>query len=327
MRAEWLKKLTPEWNWTWFDTDAPMRRSARMWRSLAFRCHAGLAVSRINDDIIAHLGSSTFELIWIDKGVFLRNETVQQLRKSTKRLVHFTPDAAFRTNVSRHFEHSLSLYDLLVTTKSFELGDYARRVGADHVMLTTQGFDPQVHYPRTTDDQRRREVAFVGLAEADRERCLEELLAREVPVRLAGRGWAGFLRRAGNDPNLTFVGEECYGDDYARLLSSVWVGLGLISKKFPELHTTRTFEIPACGAALATENTAETRQYFHADEAIFFDNYSTLADRLKKLLTEEDIPTLRRIAASGHRRVISDQRDYGSILSSILSHEHVRVQA
>ena len=40
------------------------------------------------------------------------------------------------------------------------------------------------------------------------------------------------------------------------------VGLGLLSKRFPERHTTRTFEIPACGALLATERTADTTRFF-----------------------------------------------------------------
>jgi spore maturation protein CgeB len=247
------------------------------------------------------------------------------LRKSTARLVHFTPDTAFGANASRHFVRSAGLYDLLVTTKSFELDQYREYVDNDRLMLTTQGFDPSIHYPHASDNERQREVAFVGLAEPDREACLEQLIARKVPVRLAGRGWNGFVKRTGQNALLTFVGEDCHGADYARLLSSVWIGLGLISKRFPELHTTRTFEIPACGAALATENTAETREYFEPSEAIFFDDYSGLAERASILLNELDLSSLKHIAAAGRRRVVDQHRDYGSILRSVLADERVRV--
>ena len=40
-----------------------------------------------------------------------------------------------------------------------------------------------------------------------------------------------------------------------------WPG-GLLAKWVPELHTTRTFEIPACGTALVTERNSETALVF-----------------------------------------------------------------
>jgi spore maturation protein CgeB len=162
------------------------------------------------------------------------------------------------------------------------------------------------------------DTVFVGLAEPDRETCVATLLGNDIPVRLAGRGWQRFLQRWKKSSNLQFEGEDAFGDDYARLLSESWVGLGLLSKRFPELHTTRTFEIPACGAVLATERNRETEQFFNPDEALFFSGYENLAEKLSKLFAQ-GTGTLEAMANAGRKRVARDARDYSSILLHILA--------
>jgi spore maturation protein CgeB len=319
MRADCLRRLTPGWDWEWVDTDPPMRESARPWRTLAFRYQRGKAVDRINRLVMGRIGDTPRDLVWVEKGVFLESSTMRTVRRLARRLVHFTPDTAFHANKSRRFEESLSLYDLVVTTKSFEVSEYHRRVGREKTLLTTQGYDAEVHFPRTADVDRRREVVFIGLAEPDRELCIATLLSRRIPVRLAGHGWGSFRRRWRGNPHLTFEGDEIFGEAYAKMISSSWIGLGLLSKRFPEMHTTRTFEIPACGTVLATERTAETSRFFDNGEALFFDDYDNLASRVEKLLKQKDTAALGEMAAAGRRRVQADGRDNGSIIAPILA--------
>jgi spore maturation protein CgeB len=159
---------------------------------------------------------------------------------------------------------------------------------------------------------------FIGLAERDREECITALLDCEIPVRLGGKGWRRFLRRHVNHPRLQFEGEEIFGDRYAALLSGSRVGLGLISKRIPELHTTRTFEIPACGGVLATESTSDTARFYDEGEALFFSTYHDLALRLRELLDQPGQADLRAIAAAGRARLLRDHRDYPSIMREIL---------
>ena len=319
MRAEWLKKLTPDCEWTWVDTDPPMVESARLWRSLAFRFHQGKAVDRINDTVVRGIGSEPFDLIWVDKAVFLREETVKSLRGLARNLVHYTPDTAFGINASRNFEAGLPLFDAVVTTKSFDVTDYAMRIPSERIRVISQGYDPTVHFPRNDDASRGRSIAFVGLAEPDREQCLSLLLDAGIEVRLAGRGWSSFVRKNKSNAHLEFVGEEVFGAAYAEMLSQSWVGLGLLSKRFGELHTTRTFEIPACGAVLATERTSETAEFFSDSEAIFFSDYSELAARLTGLFAEQGTDNLARIANAGRQRVLGDGRDYPTMLGNVLA--------
>ena len=164
---------------------------------------------------------------------------------------------------------------------------------------------------------------FVGLAEPDRERCIDTLLKNGISVRLAGRGWAEFVSKRSHDSRLTFAGDAVFGDDYASLVSHAWVGLGLLSKRFPELHTTRTFEIPACGAILATKRTADTEQFFSDSEAIFFEDYADLAKKLRTLMETPGDEVLASVAHAGMKRVSIDGRNYSTILAQILADERL----
>ena len=196
MRAERVRELTPWFEWSWVDTDSVILESDRVWQSVAYRLQSGKAVQQVNATILSAVASRWYDLIWVDKAIFLLPNTVRMLRGVSRRLIHFTPDTAFANGRSRHFEKTLSLYDLLVTTKPFDVPEYLELAGKDIVHLTTQGFDPSVHYPRNPDAMRRPEVVFVGLAEKDRARCISVLLDHDITVRLSGLGWDSFLRQS-----------------------------------------------------------------------------------------------------------------------------------
>jgi len=315
MRADTIAELLPGAEWTRVDTDQDFRFTVRLLRSLAFRFKAGPVVTAINSRVAAAVTGRNFDLAWVDKGVYLWPETVALLRTQCAKLVHFTPDTAFHANRSRHFFRAAAQYDLLVTTKSFEIKQYQAIAKQDRLLLTTQAYDARLHHP-STGVAKRTAACFIGHCEPDRENCMRILLAAGVPLRLGGPGWHRFAARHAGDPRLTYLGPGIFGADYVAEYSMAAVGLGLLSKRFPELHTTRTFEIPACGTLLATERTADTTRFFNEDEALFFDGYDDLAKRLSALLEKPE--EIAAIAHRGHRRVLADGRDYAAVLSGVL---------
>ncbi|MFM7832010.1 MAG: glycosyltransferase, partial [Planctomycetaceae bacterium] len=116
-------------------------------------------------------------------------------------------------------------------------------------------------------------------------------------VRIGGRGWEGFLRRHQRNVNLFFEGDAVFGDHYADVLSRASIGLGLVTRRFSELHTTRSFEIPACGTALATEDNAEIRQVYGDGDVVFFKDFSELTAKCVTLLS--DPVALRQVTDRG----------------------------
>ena len=318
MRAQCLKELTPQCEWEWIDTAEPYHGCSRIAKSLAFRLKSGPVLQAVNRAVVSQLEGRSFDLVWVDKAVFLWPETVKRIRSRTKLLIHYTPDCAFLANGSRHFRRCGGLYDLLVTTKSFEAARYQHAFPGTRVFFTTQAFDNGIHFPRNQGESPRRpEAVFVGLWEPDREHCIDQLLAAGIPVHLAGRKWEKFVRKREGNKHLQYAGPGIFGNAYAEMLSNSWIGLGLLSRRFPELHTTRTFEIPACGAVLATLRNPETERFFEDSEALFARHYHELVMRLKELL--EDEPRMKRMSEAGRARVIKDRRDYRSVIASILT--------
>jgi spore maturation protein CgeB len=316
MRADTLARLTPSWNWQWCDTDESFRGSPRLWRSLAFRIQAGPLVHHVNHQVCSRVRRETYDVIWVDKAVYLWAATTRQLRSRAGKMIHFTPDTAFFANRSRHFRKSASLYDLLVTTKSFELAEYQQLAPADSIHLTTQAYDPALHRANPEVRQKDGKVAFIGLCEPDRERCIDQLLAAGLRVKLGGAGWKRALQKYHDHPHLQFLGARVFGASYADAISRSSFGLGLLSKRFPELHTTRSFEIPACGTALATEANRETRSFFNPDEVVFFDDHAELAAKLSRLLG--DPAAIQVIADRGRQRVLEGGFDYATVLSGVM---------
>ncbi|MFM7165640.1 MAG: glycosyltransferase [Planctomycetaceae bacterium] len=316
LRSDALQRVLPAAEWAVIDTDLPFRSAARVWRSLAFRYRLGPAVQAMNRYVAQQLPAGQYDLIWVDKGVCLSSTTIRRLRACSHRLVYYTPDTSFLHNRSRFFYQTAALYDLVVTTKSLEVEQFGRLIGADRLLLTTQSYDSRLHYPRVSFAQKRPEAVFVGLCEPDRETCVQALLQAGVPVRLGGVGWDFFLQRNQRNPLLTFAGRSVFGEDYASTLSAASIGLGLLTKRFPELHTTRTFEIPACGTVLATESTSETARFFNASQALFFSDYSQLARRVIELL--HNPATLQQLSAAGQTAVAAGGYDNDSMVRRVL---------
>ena len=187
MRADTLRRLLPNTDWTMVDTDAKFRDAHRILKTLAFRLRYGPLVKYVNRQIAEQVDNIQYDLIWVDKGVYLWRKTVARLRQLTKRLVHFTPDTAFYANQSRHFNATVPLYDLLVTTKSFEVDKYLQRLDKKQLMVTTQAYDASIHKSPGSAFEKRRAVVFIGLNEPYREKCMDILLTSGIPIRLGGK--------------------------------------------------------------------------------------------------------------------------------------------
>lgn len=316
LRSDALVRALPGAVFSEVDTDVPFSSAFRVWRSLAFRFRWGPAVQAINQYVLDRLPPEPVDLIWVDKGVCLWPSTVLRLRQLATHLVYYTPDTSFLHNRSRFLKQTLSLYDRVVTTKSLELPEFRRLVDPGKLVFTTQSYDQRLHYPRVPFQQKRPEAVLIGLCESAREDCVGRLLAAGVPVRIGGRGWEGFLRRHQRDVNLFFEGDAVFGDHYAQVLSRAAIGLGLVTRRFAELHTTRTFEIPACGTALATERNSEIDRVFRTGDAIFFKDFADLTAQCVHLLQHPE--QLRQVSEQGHRRVLESGCHNDAMIRQVL---------
>jgi spore maturation protein CgeB len=250
------------------------------------------------------------DYVWIDKGVWILPSTLDKIRAFTcAKIVHYSPDAHFFDNRSRHFYECIPRYDLIVTTKPFELAEY-RKHGAVNVQLVLQGFDPRfAEYPRCESDGEAwgSDVSFVGHCQPHYARRLE-FLARTANVSVYGPNWPRYARTH-RWARRVVKGPGAWGDDYLKVLAHSRIVLGLLGKHIPETTTTRTFEIPALGSFLLAERTEEHQALFREGvEAEFFGDDCEMRDKVDYYLHNDD--ARRRIAAAG--RVRCHQSGYSS---------------
>jgi hypothetical protein len=317
MRGEKLKSILSGWQFDVIDTDIPFTQQPKVFRSLGFRFKQGPVIKAINDFILRNLPSEHYDLVWIDKAVFITKDTTSVIRATSSKLVHYTPDTAFYGNRSKMFYESMNYYDHLITTKTFEWPNYSARVPASKIILITQGFDSDIHKPLVNFENKKNRVAFVGLCEKSREEIVQRLIDNKIHVVLAGNKWENFIKKNINNPFLDFKGRSLWNEDYSSLISTSYFSLGLLSKRFPELHTTRSFEIPACGTALLTEKNDETSSFFSDEEVIFYKDPHEMVKKIKYY--QDHVDELKKLTDNGLMKVNQAGFDYNSILRKVIS--------
>jgi glycosyltransferase involved in cell wall biosynthesis len=294
------------WQLIAFDITPYLRASSRILASVQHRALWGPDVARFNRDVLqAARAAGRLDIIWIDKGRWLRAATLEELKRGSRALaIHYTPDPGFTVHQSRHFDACLPLYDLCITTKRYELQAY-RRKGAREVMFTWQGIDDRFERLAACAhlDGRPLDVVFVGHVEPHYVETLEKVRAITKNMRVHGPGWEHLARW--RDSWRGIAAEPVWADALPEALARGRIGLGLLSKRCPDAFTTRSFEVPAAGAMLLAERTADHLELFEEDrEAVFFDSSEELSEKLRFYLQREGIR--RRIAEAGRARVLAN---------------------
>jgi spore maturation protein CgeB len=316
------------------------KRASWLKRQLQRRLGRGSVVDEINRSVLDVARAFRPDVVWGEKQEFLRAETLGALRQLGAKLVHFTPDPYFSLAWKRTpiMDNALGHFDVLVYCKTYEREQYAT-LGKPLIYMPL-GYCDQVHRPMASDDPRwTSAVGFLGGWEPRREHLLHGLAAAGIDVKIWGGFW-DFLQDGKWTPRRQFIlkqlagsdkfrihcdeflgrawqGGEVYGDDYARALTGAKIGLGLVRRVCPDQHTTRTFEIPACGSMLLADRTSEHSELFEeGKEAEFFASTEELVDKAKFYYGAE---TARlRIASAGFERCVKSKYAYIHRLAAVL---------
>ncbi len=275
----------------------------------------------VNQAILAALSQCRTDILWCDRPLDVRPATLiaaKHAYPSVKIVSYSVDDMSQSHNQSAFYVKSIPLYDLHVTTKSYNVSELSG-LGAKRVLFVNNAFSPQVHFPMELSSEDRLRyggsVGFVGTYERERAEMLVALAREHIPVRVWGGAWPLRLRSA--SPYLRVEGRDLIGDSYRWALNSFEINLGFLRKINRDLQTTRSVEIPACGGFMLAERTEEHRALLQEDvEAVYFSSTEELIQKTKYYL--ENGPIRKRIALSGFRRVAAAYT-YQSQLESVLA--------
>jgi spore maturation protein CgeB len=255
----------------------------------------------------------------VQKGITVEADTLESFRMLQPhcRIVGYSPDDMYaRHNQSRPFLQSLPKYDIYFTTKSYGVGEL-KSLGARQVHFVDNAYDIATHRPIAITAHDRHNfggrVGFIGIYEKERCRSMEFLAANGVEVRVWGQNWPAKRGVAG-----LRVEQAClWGDDYAMATCAYDINLGYLRKINRDRQTTRSVEIPACGAFMLAERTEEHQALFEeGKEAEYFDSNDELLEKVRYYLLNEN--DRKRIAAAGRERCIRSGYSNEARLSTML---------
>ncbi|MFC1812274.1 glycosyltransferase [Thermodesulfobacteriota bacterium] len=304
----------------------------RIVRSFFRRTGYPLEMKDENRKIIDAVSQKRYDIVWIDKGLTIRPKTLDFIRNRQPQTVilSFSVDDMINPdNQSRYYLKSVPRYDLHVTTKTpnvLELKD----MGAKHLFYIENGYDLHVHRPVeiTEEDQKKygADVGFVGGYEKARAESLLRLAEAGISIRVWGNRWYMLKNR----PTILRIEDRpVFGDEYAKVLCATKINLAFLRKINRDQQTTRSIEIPACGAFMLAERTKEHQKLFKEnEEAVFFETDEELIEKIRHFLKATD--ERKRIARAGYTRCLengySNQKRLKPVLEECNKIQTVKMQ-
>lgn len=246
------------------------------------------------------------------KGARILPETILALRGQGIATYNYYPDVSAFSHHAGWLPRTLQQYDCVFSTKSFLATDLeAQGYPIQHWKYLPHGYDPRAHHPVqvTPEDQARygADVTFIGGQTPAKERLLAALMQAGPGLRLAV--WGDRWQRTRLPALRACVrGRGVTGIEYMKAISSSQILLGLLSEKQPgssvgDQVTSRSFNIPACGAFMLHERTQEILQFYDEGREIeCFDSPAELAEKIRFYLAHPD--RRRAVAEAGYRRCV-----------------------
>ncbi len=313
-------------------------------RNIQQKLNRGPVIARFNQTVLQLASEHKPDLMWAEKQEQLQPEIVESLRKLGVRSLHFTPDPYFTLSWKRTplMDACMPLFDTVVTSKRYELDEYERT--CRQVIYMPLGYAEAVHRPVSPADLKTRrafhsDVGFLGGWEPRREALLDAIADTGCDLKIWGYGWDHLAdgkwspRRAvrlhtlaGDEPfkinkneklAAALQGGEVYGDAYAWALSGARINVGFLRRVCPDQHTTRTFEIPACGSMMIADRTDEHQEFFaEGKEAEYFASEAELKDKIQFYLRNDALR--EKIALCGYDRCHNSGYSYRNRMIEVI---------
>jgi len=272
------------------------------------RIFGPLDFAKVNEKIIFFIKQNKIDIIWVDKGITIFKKTLEEVKDISPNTIiaHYNPDDPFgRASLTgkgwRHFFKAIPVYDIHFVPRKINIEEY-RKHGARKVVFYYKSFDPEIHRPIAVSPEDRSLlgglVGFIGEYEKERAESLLYLAQNGISVTIIGKSWE---KCPFSHPNLKIKAMSLWNTDYAKAICSFDIVLAFLRKANRDQHTSRSLEIPACGAFMLAERTDEHKElYVEGVEAEYFSNNEEL---LKKVSYYLEHPEERKqIAAQGLNR-------------------------
>ena len=263
--------------------------------------------AHINVQIIQSIKKKEYNLLWIEKGLMVKESTLKEISSAlpTVMIIGYSADDLMNAdNTTLVFRNTLKYYDHYFTTKSYNVLEL-KNLGCKSVSFIGNAYEPAIHYPMhneltAADKKYLAEVSFVGAYENSRADYIDKLARNiDTEIKIFGPRWKN--NKYGELNNLLIEDDYLLGKEYAKAICSAKINLGFLHKGNRDKQTTRSIEIPACNGFLLAERTDEHLELFEENiEAVYFESNDELRDKVKYYLLHEN--ERKTIARHGYER-------------------------
>lgn len=276
--------------------------------------------NKFNNDIIKKVETFRPNIVFIAKGLWVKKETLEYIKSMGVITIHWHPDDAFnQENSSKYLNECNKKYDLIVTPKTFNVKEYKEN-GCKNVLYIPYCYDKNIHYPVNINESDKEiygsDLVFVGAMRRKRVEELEYIYNKNFNLQIWGTGW----EKLANNYTIKDVCKmkAVYAEDMSKVFQTSKIVLGFLNAENRDLHTARTFEVPASGGFLLAERTVEHMDIFEeGKEAEYFSDLEELCDKSKFYLNNESLRL--KIAKNGNEKVIKMNATYETRAKTILS--------
>ncbi|MEO5641340.1 MAG: glycosyltransferase, partial [Sphingomicrobium sp.] len=203
------------------------------------------------------------------KGYCIDPPCLAAMRRDGVLLVNYYPDYHFN-DVSLD---QLTLYDLVITTKSFQLARLAKVMPPANVAFVHHGYSADLHRPIVTADPPINDILYVGNATPTKAKLMIAVAEAlpEATIRVVGHRWMQYAVGTALEKSVvgTAITGDYYADEIARARVVLAFHMGVDSNTgFEDLVSTRSFEIPACGGFMLHIDNDEIRSLYDVPSEI-----------------------------------------------------------
>jgi spore maturation protein CgeB len=278
-----------------------------------------LAEKRVTAFLQSTYPNPDFDIVWVDGGRHVGPSLIQWFQSMGIPVVNYNFDDPYgkrdRFSWSLYLR-AVAFYNAVVVVRPENIEE-AKQRRAKQVIHVFRCADEVAHAPSPEPIAFRHDVLFVGTWMPERSPLMRELLSYSIPLTIVGNRWD----RAPEWPHLRAVwkgpGTE-KDNDYAMLIQSARICLGLLSRGNRDRHTTRSLEIPSLGSVFCAERTDEHEAlYDDGKEAVFWSSAAECARLCKALFQDE----ARRaaIAHNGRERCLRNGHFNETFITRVLN--------
>jgi glycosyltransferase involved in cell wall biosynthesis len=233
-----------------------------------------------------------------------------------QRLNFLTDDPWNRAHYAPWFFKSLPHYDVVFSPRRANMDDL-RRAGCRNVQYLPFGYEPELFYPEMPSTPQEKsqlaaDVVFAGGADRDRVNYIFALIQAGINVNLYGSYWERFPQTK------PYTRGQADVRTLRLALGSAKIALCLVRRANRDGNCMRTFEVPAVGTCMLTEDTQEHREIFgeEGESVVYFKTIPEMVEKAHWLLNHDD--QRQRLAKNAYLLITQGANTYRDRLKTML---------